>query len=194
MTDIKSKTSIIQMYSRLFITITNLIFQPKKMWRDVVHTKNTIDQTLTNYNLPTIGFLTVVAFTWHCISNETLSFPDAIKKAIFIFSACFFGLFISFFLLLKFFDLTKRVLRKETVFKIVALPANVIYILSIIQVIHPHSWLWWFALYILFIVWNGISIFMLDTKYRLWHTLIISISIVLPPILLINLFNLLIII
>lgn len=172
-----------EFYKKLFFTIRELIFTPRKAWASIWPEKLVLNDVLKYFSLPLIGAFTLATFLGYIFNHQGIDFELALKYAIFTFSACFFGLYLAYILILKVLPFFGLKLEKEDAFKIAAYPSVSIYLVGIITVLFPETFfLSFLMLYAAYIVWEAIGeLGNVGKEARFWQTISISVLILSLP-------------
>ncbi|TAJ15530.1 hypothetical protein DMA11_01150 [Marinilabiliaceae bacterium JC017] len=179
----KQPVSLKLMYRNLLVRSKNLIISPSVEWTNILNEKTTSNEILSLFNLPLIGICTATTFLGYLFNHQEILIDLALKQAAFAFSAFFFGLYASFFILLKimprFYDSTS----KELAFKLIAYPSVMIYLIHLMNTLFPETYfLRILSLYSGYIIWEGLSILTFKKReLQIFLTAIITFSILMMP-------------
>jgi len=187
----KGTISLMGMYRNLITRLKALIITPRKEWEVIGREKMSFNEILGQFNLPLIGFYTAAVFVGYLLSQNGLNFEIALKKAVFTFSSYFFGLYIAYYILLKVMELFRQEVDKGMVFKLVAYPSVVMYLVGIVSALFPETFFIGYVinLYLVYLVWLGIGQTPTSTKEaHVWQTVLFSFVILTIPMLIEKLF------
>lgn len=174
-----------QMYKNLFARVKGLIVKPAKAWEDILAERSSVNDVLMQFSLPLIGAYSLAEFLGRLFGYRELDFASSLKLAVFVFSACFFGLYLGYFLLLKLITWRGVTNEKEVVFKLMAYPSMPIYLLGIITALIPQTIFFYFlVMYSVYIVWEGLKAVNVTPEKRGWQTLTVSMMVLMLPYLL----------
>lgn len=170
-------------YKKLFLTVKELVFNPRKAWLSIWSEKQGTNDILKHFSLPLIGAFTFATFLGYIFNHQGVDFELALKFAVFTFSACFFGLYLAYVLILNALPFLGMKFEKEDAFKIVAYPSVSIYLVGIITVLFPETFFLSFLMfYAAYIVWHAIGEYGVTVKeMRFWQTLSISFLLLAVP-------------
>jgi len=118
------------------------------------------------------------------LSHQGLDFEIALKKAIFTFSSYFFGLYSAYFILSKVMVLFRQEMEKEMIFKLVAFPSVIMYLVGTITALFPETYFvgYFINFYLVYLVWVGIEQVGISNKEaHVWQTILFSVVILVIP-------------
>ena len=166
----------------MFSRVKDLLIKPAKAWKIILAEKNTVNNILIQFSLPLIGAYSLAVFLGYLFEHQELDFASALKFAVFVFSACFFGLYLGYFLLVKLIPLDGMKEDKELAFKIMAYPSMPIYLMGIITALIPQTLFFFFlVVYSAFIIWEGLKVLKIAQEKRGWQTIYVSLMVLLLP-------------
>jgi len=178
----KQSISFGHMYRNLFNRIKDLLVKPAKAWEIILSERSSINDVLMTFSLPLIGAYSLAIFLGYLFGHQELDFTSALKFAVFIFSACFFGLYMSYFILLKLIPVESMKSDKELAFKMIAYSSLPIYLLGIVTALIPQTFFFFFlVIYAAYIIWEGLKVLQVDVEKRGWQTVVVSIMVLLMP-------------
>ncbi|MCU4176416.1 hypothetical protein [Carboxylicivirga sp. N1Y90] len=165
-----------EFYKKLFFTIRELVFTPRKAWTIIWSEKTGLNDVLKYFSLPLIGAFTLATFLGYIFNHQGVDFELALKYAIFTFSACFFGLYLAYIVILNVLPFLGLKLEKDDAFKIAAYPSVSIYLVGIVTVLFPETFfLSFLMLYAAYIVWEAIcELGNASKETRFWQTISVS--------------------
>jgi len=171
------------LYKNLFSRLKDLILNPGKAWTSILTEQVQVNDVLAQFSLPLIGAYTAATFIGYLFFHQGLSFDLALRDALFAFSSCFFGLYLAWFLLIKLLPALQLNASKENIFKLVAYPSLVIYLIGTINNLVPQTYFFGFLhLYAGYIIWEGLGLLIPDNKdSRILLTIVITIAILVLP-------------
>lgn len=179
----KETQSLRVLYKNLFTRLKELIINPTKAWNEILEEKTQVNEILAQFSLPLIGAYTLATFVGYLFSHQGWAFNLSLRDAVFTFSSCFFGLYLGWFILTKLLPTFGLNESKETIFKLVAYPSMVIYLVGTLNRLVPETYFFAFLqLFAGYIVWKGIEILNVSTKEsKLLHTIVITLILLLLP-------------
>ncbi len=171
------------LYKNLFSRLKDLILNPGKAWTSILTEQVQVNDVLAQFSLPLIGAYTAATFIGYLFFHQGLSFDLALRDALFAFSSCFFGLYLAWFLLIKLLPALQLNASKENIFKLVAYPSLVIYLIGTVNNLVPQTYFFGFLhLYAGYIIWEGLGLLIPDNKdSRILLTIVITIAILVLP-------------
>ncbi|MCU4163577.1 YIP1 family protein [Carboxylicivirga caseinilyticus] len=170
------------MYKNLFNRVKDLLFKPAKAWEGIVAEQNSINDVLMTFSLPLIGAYSLSIFLGYLLGHQELDFTIATKLAAFTFSACFLGLYLAYFILIKVMPITVLKEDKGLAFKIIAYSSLPIYLLGIITALIPQTIFFFFlVIYAGYIIWEGLKILNVESENRGWQTAVLTIMVLVLP-------------
>jgi len=182
----KETVSLVAMYRNLITRLKELIVVPRKEWRVIKEENFSINEVLGQFSLPLIGMYTAAIFIGYLLSHQGFNFEIALKKSVFTFSSYFFGLYLGYFILSKVMVLFHQKMEKEQVFKLVAFPSVIMYLVGTITALFPETYFvgYFVNLYLVYLVWVGIDqIGAPDKEAHVWQTVLFSAVILFVPML-----------
>jgi len=179
----KESQTLSVLYKNLFSRLKDLILNPGRAWSSILPEQVQINDVLAQFSLPLIGAYTAATFVGYLFFHQGLSFDLALRDALFAFSSCFFGLYLAWFVLIKLLPAIQLNESKENIFKLVAYPSLVIYLVGIVNNLVPQTYFFGFLhLYAGYIIWEGLGLLIPDNKdSRILLTIVITIAILVLP-------------
>jgi len=179
----KDSQTLRVLYKNLFSRLKDLIVNPGKAWNSILTEQTQVNDVLAQFSLPLMGAYTAATFIGYLLFHQGLSFINALKHAGFTFSSCFFGLYLTWFILIKLLPAMQLSESKENIFKLVAYPSLVIYLIGIINNLFPETYIFGFLqLYAGYIIYEGLGSLNSDNKNnRLQQTIVISLILLALP-------------
>ncbi len=186
----KEAISLGVLYKNLIGRLKELVVNPQKEWGVIMTERKTINEVLSQYTFPLLGVYTLTVFIGYLVSHQQLDFGSALKEAVFTFSSCFFGLYVTYYLLNKVLEYTAQEVGKESVFQLVAYSSGVIYLTGSVIALVPETMIIAsiLNLYVVYLVWLAFGTLKLKKDNRIWLSVIGSVSILLVPTLISRLF------
>ncbi|WP_430809760.1 MULTISPECIES: YIP1 family protein [unclassified Carboxylicivirga] len=187
----KDSISIGGLYKNLIVRVKGLAVSPQKEWSAILSEGKTLNDVLTNYSLPLIGIYTITVFIGYLMGLQQLDFQLALREAVFTFSSCFFGLYVSYFLLLKALAMMGHALDKIKVFQLVAYSSGVLYITGSLVAIVPETIViaGIINLYVVYLIWQALHVLkQIASENRIWLSIVIGLVVLLMPSLISRLF------
>jgi hypothetical protein len=171
------------MYKGLFFRVKNLIVSPAKEWQAIANEGHGINTILTLFSLPLMGMATLATFVGYLINQQAVYFDVALKHAAFTFAAFFFGLYAAYFLLLKVLPLAGVNQDKNWIFKWVAFPSLLIYLVHFVTALFSEFFfLRFLMLYTGFVVWEALPVSIHSPmKKRIYLTLLVTVTLLVLP-------------
>ncbi len=180
----KNKETLLlgDMYKNLFTRIKGLIVRPRMVWEGAFAEKSSLNEVLMQFSLPLIGAYSLAILIGYLLSHQEFDLESALKYAVFIFSACFFGLYSAYFVLVKLMPVLELKGDKEIAFKLVAFSSLPIYLFGFITALFPETFfLSFLVIYSAYIVWEATGVLDKNKNKRLWQTIVITVLILLLP-------------
>lgn len=179
----KETQSLRVLYKNLFTRLKELIINPTKAWNEILQEKTQVNDILAQFSLPLMGIYTFAVFVGYLFSHQGWAFNLSLRDAVFTFSSCFFGLYLGWLLLTKLLPTFGFNESKETVFKLVAYPSMVIYLVGTLNRLVPETYFFVFLqLYAGYLVWKGIEVVNSSAKdSKILHTIVITLILLLLP-------------
>ena len=180
----KESVSISNMYRNLFARIKGLLTSPRKEWNIIFNDNMGVNEVLSQYTLPLLALYSVTFFVGQLVGVNELNFEYALKNTAFGFSAYFFGLYLGYHILYRLMILIRQPMEKSTVFKLVAFPSGVLYIVSAIAGLFTEMILirYLVNVYIIYIVWvSVIELGAENNESRVINTFSVSAIILFAP-------------
>lgn len=176
-------------YRHLFIRIKNLIVRPQSEWTAIETENGSMNDILTFFTLPLIGFIAMAAFVNNIIYSQKFIFDVALKQAAIAFIAPFASLFAVFYLM----QWVQKKLSPDALpanwFAIIAYSAGLIYLVEIIIWLLPELFVFKISIaYTGVLVWFGIKSVTTDQTRQIIYCTLITLLLISLPILLTNLF------
>lgn len=176
-------------YRHLFIRIKNLIVRPQSEWTAIENENGSMNDILTFFTLPLIGFIAMAAFVNNIIYSQKFIFDVALKQAAIAFIAPFASLFAVFYLM----QWVQKKLSPDALtanwFAIIAYSAGLIYLVEIIIWLLPELFVFKISIaYTGVLVWFGIKSVTTDQTQQIIYCTLITLLLISLPILLTNLF------
>lgn len=186
----KEAVSLGVLYKNLIGRLKELIVKPQKEWNLIVIERKTINEVLAQFTFPLLGAYTLTVFIGYLLSHQQLDFGAALKEAVFTFSSCFFGIYVSYFLLVKVFEYAGHEIEKEQVFQLVTYSSGIIYLTGSIVALVPETIVIAsiVSLYVVYLIWLASAALKVKKDNRIWLTVIASILILGIPALISRLF------
>lgn len=125
------------MYRQLLLRLKLLFVRPRKVWEMVLSEKASVNTVLMQISLPLIGAFTLATFLGQIINFQGLDYITAVRKSTFVFSSCFFGLYVVHYISCKLFDALQVKMDDVDVFAIIAYASAPIYLLGLIAALIP---------------------------------------------------------
>ncbi|WP_430937160.1 Yip1 family protein [Saccharicrinis sp. 156] len=184
----KKQESLTEKYKSLFVRTKNLIVSPKQEWKAIHNETSDINIILSNYVLPYMAVLSLITFVSYIGSHQGYPFETALKRALSQFASFFFGLYISYFIVLKIIPkFTVRTYHKNLkllAFKIAAYNSIILYLIVIATALIPQIYfLQIIGIYTAYLVWiatHGIGKFE-SHDLRVVFTVIVSLLLMFVP-------------
>nr|WP_319399711.1 Yip1 family protein [uncultured Carboxylicivirga sp.] len=178
----KESIAIGRMYRHLFNRIKDLLFKPAKEWEVIVAEQTTVNDMLMSFSLPLIGAYSLAVFLGYLFGHQELDFTIAVKFAAFTFSACFFALYLGYFILIKLIPVDRFKEEKELAFKLVAYSSLPVYLLGVITALIPQTFFFYFlAVYAAYIIWEGLKVLNFSSEKRSMYTMALTLIVLLLP-------------
>lgn len=176
-------------YRHLFIRIKNLIVRPQSEWTAIENENGSMNDILTFFTLPLIGFIAMAAFVNNIIYSQKFIFDVALKQAAIAFIVPFASLFAVFYLM----QWVQKKLSPNALpanwFAIIAYSAGLIYLVEIIIWLLPELFVFKISIaYTGVLVWFGIKSVTTDQTRQIIYCTLITLLLISLPILLTNLF------
>ena len=187
----KEAISLGVLYKNLIGRLKELIIKPQKEWQLIISEGKSINEILTQFSLPIIGFYSLTVFVGYLISHQQLDFESALKEAVFTFSSCFFGLYLIYYLFLKLLVIFKQEILKEELFQLIAYSSSILYLSGSISALIPEAIIIGsiINLYSIYLVWIGLGAMKnLSREVHIWMTVLLGLVILLMPSLIHRLF------
>ncbi|MBR8536289.1 hypothetical protein KDU71_12025 [Carboxylicivirga sediminis] len=187
----KETISLGVLYNNLIGRLKGLVVSPQKEWSDIFSERKAINEVLAQFSFPLLGLYTLSTFIGYLLSHQGLDFGSAVKEAVFTFSSSFFGLYVSYFLLVKVGVLLGQEIGKEKAFQLIAYASAITYLTGSIIALVPETIVVASIvnLYIIYLVWLACRVLStLSQDARIWLTIIASIFILAVPVLISRLF------
>ena len=164
-------------YKDLFLRLKNIIVTPEKEWIEIKYENRTLNDIITNYSLPLIGFLSILTFLSELIDTKKFIWEIALKKSAITFISLFGGLLLSYLLLKKLSKLKLFSNIKGYYFELIAYPSGFIYIVLFLVILIPELFFFRFAtLFIGYIYWR-----MLKDKLSILAVIVLTFIILVIP-------------
>jgi hypothetical protein len=176
-------------YRHLFNRIINLIVRPKNEWAAVESENGSMNDILTVFTLPLIGFIAIAAFVSNIIYSQEFIFDVALKQAAIAFIAPFASLFAVFYLM----QWIHRKLTPDSLpanwFSITAYSAGLIYLIEIIIWLLPELYVFKISIaYTGIMVWFGIQSVTTNQTKQIIYCATITLLLIFLPIIITRLF------
>lgn len=186
----KETASLGVLYKNLIGRLKELITKPQKEWELIVIERKSINEVLAHYSFPLLGVYTLSVFIGYLLSHQQLDFGASVKAAVFTFSSCFFGLYVSYYLFSKVLGYAGHVMEKEQVFQLVGYSSGFIYLTGSVVALVPETIVIAsiINLYVVYLVWLAFAVLKVKQENRIWLTAIASILILGLPALISRLF------
>ncbi|NPA37604.1 MAG: hypothetical protein GXO47_12240 [Chlorobi bacterium] len=171
------------MFRRIFVRIKGFFVRPGMEWAAVFNEKLSVRELLLSYNMPLILLSAFAVFFGTLINYHSAGVEVAITHAVYTFITFLFSLLVSYFIVLKLLSVLKTGTEKEKIFKLVALPSLVIYLIHLIVTLMPEVFfLRLVNFYAAFLIWEGYNRILTEAKQKkVLLSLITSATVLLLP-------------
>ncbi|MCW3805970.1 YIP1 family protein [Plebeiibacterium marinum] len=185
-----TQESIINRYKNIFLRTKNLLITPQKEWVVIFSEKSDFNKILSEFALPYIAIITLIAFVNSFTAHQDPDFTFALKNAIAQFTSYFGALVAIYYILInsipRFAQISKKADIKELSVKITAYSMVVVFLIEILVLLIPQFYLFQIGglgLYTGYIVWVGLNYLGdFETKdLKIVLTIIITLLILLLP-------------
>ncbi len=150
-------------YLKIVTRFKNLVIQPNKECPEILLVNEEMNDTLTTYILPLIGFASIATFFKHTLYPNEFIWDFALKNAAITFIAYFVGLMSAFYVI-KLFSRTNS----HSIFSLAAYSSGFIYIIGIVTELIPDLYIFYIlSLYNLVVVWNFTFLIFKENSHQL---------------------------
>ncbi len=187
----KEAISLGLLYKNLIGRMKGLIINPQKEWEAIFTERKSINEVLAHFTFPLLGFYTLTLFLAYLLSHQELDFAAALKEAIFTFSSSFFGLYVSYFVLVKLKPILGQEVKKEKMFQLIAYASGITYLTGSVIALVPETIIIAsiINLYVIYLVWVASGLTRIGSQDgRIWLSVVSSLLILTIPLLITRLF------
>ncbi len=134
---VKQTTGSGRAYRNLALRLRNLMLRPSQEWKVIHPEETTLNDLLSGFSLPLIGLITLITFLSYLVSQQVLILELALKRALLVFSALFFGLLLAFYLVRKVLKVFHTSGSNQLAAKLTVYSSAPLYVVSVITSLVP---------------------------------------------------------
>jgi hypothetical protein len=153
----KQQVNTAQIYRGLGVRLRNLVLKPGPEWQRIHREETTFNDMLGSFAMPLIGLATLATFVSYMINQQAFVFEVALKKAMLIFMAFFFGLFLTWYGVFRMMKYFQMVSSREVAAKLTIYSSAPLYLVAFVTALVPEFFfVQVLALYSFYLSWTGL--------------------------------------